>query len=177
MLGPDEHYRVHHISEAEAVDEQAVIDFWEREGALLPETARERIAEVAFIAEEEPGRVVAVSTLVMVWSSRLRTDMWNLRAFVGRDHRRGALAIGLLRRTRQHLEQRFVSGVDTRAPGILLELENPEVKQARPEAVWEHPAAPGKRYVFIGENERKDHIRVHYFPGARAPLPDEFARG
>ena len=94
--------------------------------------------------------------------------MWHIRTFVGRDHRRGALGTLLLRGTRQHLEQRFVSGADIRAPGIMLELENPEVKRAKNEAVW----PPGMRWTFIGENARKDHIRVCYFPGARAPLPD-----
>ena len=26
-------------------------------------------------------------------------------------------------------------------------------------------------FTFIGENAKGDHVRVHYFPGARAPLP------
>lgn len=168
----DERYRLVHFSEAETVDEDAVISFWEREGAISDERTRERVSEVAFVGVEEPGgRLVAVSTVFLRWSPQLRTEMWNLRAFVGRDHRRSALAILLLRRNRQRLEQRFVSGDDTRAPGMLIELENPEVKQARTEAVWEHPETPGKRWTFIGENEREDHVRVHYFPGAHLPRP------
>jgi hypothetical protein len=26
-------------------------------------------------------------------------------------------------------------------------------------------------FTFIGENDRGDHVRVHYFPGAEAPGP------
>jgi len=167
----DERYRLLHFAEADFVDEQAVIEFWEREQAVPRERARDRAREVAFVGVEQSGQVVAVSTVFMRRSSQLRSDMWHYRTFVGRDHRRSALALLLLRRTRQHLEQQFVSGVDTRAPGIMFELENPEVKRARTEAVWEHPGSPGKRWIFVGENAKGDHCRVYYFPGARLPPP------
>lgn len=166
-----ERYRLLHFSEAEAIGEEDVIEFWEREQALPRDQARERVREVAIVALEERGRVVAVSTVFMRRSPQLRTEMWNYRTFVGREHRRSALGLLLLRRTRQHLEQQFVSGLDTRAPGVMFELENPELKQARTEAIWEHPGAPGKRWTFIGENTRGEHVRVYYFPGAVAPPP------
>jgi hypothetical protein len=53
-----------------------------------------------------------------------------------------------------------------------MEIENPEVKAARSEAVWSADWAPGVRYTFIGENEKGDHVRVHWFPGALVPPPD-----
>ena len=163
-------YRLSLLAEAEGVGEQDVIDFWVGEGAVPPETARDRLAEVALVAVAASGEIAGVSTVFLRWSAQLQTQMWHLREFVGRDHRHGWVARRLMRETRIHLEERFATGVDTRAPGLMAEVENEEVKRVWRDAVWEH-VPPGKRYFFIGENAKGDHVRVLFFDGAPAPRP------
>ena len=164
---PDSRYRLIPLAEAGEIAEQDVIDFWVREDAMPEEVARKRVGEVGVVAIEA-GTLVAVSTVYLRHSERLRAQMWHLRAFVATEHRRSALAAHLVRENRQRLEDAYVSGEDTRAPGILMEVENPVLK-AWNDAVWEVDWSAGKRYVFIGENEKGDHVRVYYFQGATLP--------
>jgi hypothetical protein len=93
-------------------------------------------------------------------------ELWHFRTFVARAHRQTHLAAQLTFHTRDLLEQRFLSGEDTRAAGIVIELEHEGLRTYFNRAVW-LPAD----FTFIGETERGAHIRVHYFPGARAPVP------
>jgi hypothetical protein len=58
-----------------------------------------------------------------------------------------------------------VSGADTRAAGIVFEVQNEGLKLIN-DATW----LPTD-FTFIGESRRGDHVRVHYFPGAVAPEP------
>lgn len=161
-------YRLLRFADTSEVDDETVLEFWEREGALPPGSdGRERLQEVSFVALDYDGTLVAVSTVYLQRSDRLRTDMWHLRGYVAASHRRSALAVRLLSENRKYLEARFVSGEDTRGPGLLMEIENPELQAGRTEAVWAADWAPGVRYTFIGENERGDHVRVHWFPGAQ----------
>ena len=162
-----DNYRLVRFADAPEVDDEAVLSFWERESALQPgQDGRDRIAEVSFVAIDDAGALVAVSTAYVLRNERLRTELWHLRAFVAADHRRSSLAAHLVRENRQWLEQAFVSGEDRSAPGILMEVESPELKSWR-DAVWTVDWSAGKRYTFIGENEKGDHLRVHWFPGAR----------
>ena len=62
------------------------------------------------------------------------------------------------------LAQRFAEGADTRGMGVIQELENEGLKRYFNRG-WEPPTD----MVFIGLNERGDHVRVHWFEGAIAP--------
>jgi hypothetical protein len=66
------------------------------------------------------------------------------------------------------MEEQFVSGRDTRAGGLLYEVENEGLKQYFDDALW----LPTD-FLFLGENEHGAHVRVHYFPGALAPEPGQ----
>jgi hypothetical protein len=66
--------------------------------------------------------------------------------------------------SRDYLTNRFDSGEDTRSGGVIFELQNQGLKDYFNRALW-LPA----NFTFIGENDRGDHVRVHYFPGAEAP--------
>jgi hypothetical protein len=166
-----ESYRVLPFSAADEVDENDVIELWDREGVVPRAVGAERVSELACVGLDRDDGLVGVSTAYLAASPQLRTEMWHYRTFVTADHRHGNLARYLLRETRLYLEQRFASGEDTRAPGILFEIENEEIKKLFREAVWEHEMSAGVQYIFIGENAKRDHLRVHYFPGALAPLP------
>jgi hypothetical protein len=67
---------------------------------------------------------------------------------------------------RDLLGRRFRSGEDTRAGGIAFELQNEGMRKYLNMAIWQ-PAD----FIFVGDNARGEPVRVHYFPGAHAPLP------
>jgi hypothetical protein len=96
----------------------------------------------------------------------LRMGLWHYRTYVSGAHRNSNVAALLLLSNRDLMEERFVSGNDTRAAGMLFELEHDGLKRYLNKAFW-----PQADFAFIGENRKGDHVRVHYFPGARVPLP------
>lgn len=49
---------------------------------------------------------------------------------------------------------------------MIFEVENEGLKEYFNGALW----LP-LEFTFVGENERGDHVRVRYFPGALAPAP------
>ena len=148
----------------EAADPQAVLDFWRREDAMPEEIAERRVGDVRLVALDEHAAIAAVSSAYLRFNEQLRLPMWYFRVFVGASHRRHDLAERLAYAGRDQLAQAFVSGGDRRASGIVYELESLELAHA-PEARWREI-----KFTFIGENEYGEHVRVHYFPGARAPL-------
>ena len=162
----DDRYRIERFGESDAVDEDAVIAMWTREGALSEARARERVREVALVAVEREEGVVGVVTASLREHPHLRMTLWSYRAFVAPAHREGDIGFLLLHATRDHHCDRFTSGVDTRAAGIIFEVQNEILKRVRNQAVWRT-----SRFAFVGEDERGAHHRVHYFPGALAPDP------
>jgi hypothetical protein len=161
----EDRYRIVPLHEGEEASADEVIRFWEREGALPePDEAHRRVEEVGLVALDLDGTVAGVSTVYLARNAQLRMDLWHYRTFVGEAHRRSNLAAQLIFRNCDRLEERFVSGDDTRAGGMLFELEHDGMKAYFNKALW-LPAD----FTFIGENEFGDHVRVHYFPGATVP--------
>jgi len=161
----EDRYRIVSLDEITEIGAEDVIRFWEREGAMPePAEARRRVEEVELVALDRDGSVAGVSSLYLARNSQLRMDLWHYRTFVGEAHRMSNLAAQLIFRNRDRLEERFVSGADTRAGGLLFELEHEGMKAYFNKALW-LPAD----FTFITENEFGDHVRVHYFPGATVP--------
>jgi hypothetical protein len=164
----DRSYRTTPFAEQDMVGAGAVIELWAREGAMAEDEARRRIDEVLVIATRGDSELVGVATTYLEHNAQLDMDMWYFRAFVAAEHRASGVGISLALVARDDLEKRFVSGQDTRAGGIVYEVENPGLKQYMDFGNW-----GAVDFMFIGENERGDHVRVHYFPGAIAPGPPE----
>jgi hypothetical protein len=163
----EDRYRIEPLTETSRVSQDDVLRLWAREGALPEdEEARRRVREVQLVATESDAGVVGVSSLYLQRNAQLRMQLWYYRTFVAREHRQSSLAAQLIFGNRDLMEERFVSGEDTRAGGMVFELENEGMMRHFNKALW-LPAD----FTFIGENERGAHVRVHYFPGARAPLP------
>ncbi len=59
-----------------------------------------------------------------------------------------------------------MSGADTRASGVIVEVENQMLMTYFNRALWVY-----SDFTYIGDSPRGAHVRVHYFPGAQAPLP------
>jgi hypothetical protein len=159
-------YRAVVFAEQSAISADQVVELWTREAGLPPAEARRRISELLLVATRRGEGPVALTTAYLRHNEQLRMDVWYLRGFVARRHRGGALALGMARLSRDLLRDRFVSGADTRGAGVLGEVQNEGLKRAFNQAVW-----PRLDLVFIGENARGDHVRVHPFPGAVAPPP------
>lgn len=162
----DAGYRIDLFAEQEAVDGRAVVDLWTREGVVVAGEAQRRVREVLLVATDAGGAPVGLSSAYLQRNEQLRLDLWYYRAFVADAHRRSNVAVTLALMGRDHLENLFVTGQDARGAGILYEVENEGLKRHFNDALW----LPTD-FTFMGENQREDHVRVRYFPGARAAEP------
>jgi hypothetical protein len=168
----EDRYAIAPIGEASGATLDDVLAFWNREGVVSAEEAQRRIHEVHLVAMERTEGVVGVSSAYLRRNSQLRMDLFYYRLYVTAAHRMSRLGALLAARGRDLLERRFVAGEDTRAGGILYEVENEGLKRHFNKALglpWD--------FTFIGENKRGDHVRVHYFRGALAPAPRTDAAG
>lgn len=161
-------YRIELLSESSDVTEGDVISFWEREGALSGSEAAARVREVLHVATDRKGNVAGVSTAYLQRNAQLRMELWHQRGFVSPEHRKANIGMLFAIIGQKQLQDRFVTGQDTRGQGLILEIENEGIKR-----YFNRGTEPSADSTFIGENEPGDHVRVHYFPGARAPEPPE----
>lgn len=155
-------YRVERFAASGVTDDQ-VLALWARHGHMGDDEARRRLAEVLMVGVHDTDGLVAVSTAYLQPHHQLRTDMWHYRALTAPDHRAGNLANAMFTDALALLAERYATGEDQRAPGVVLEIQNPELRRQFTEA--------GEVFVFIGEREQGAHIRVTYFDGATIPVP------
>jgi len=143
---------------------EAVLAFWAEHGAVPADDAGRRVHEVLFVGLGPGGELAGVSTAFLQRSRQLRMTFWYLRIFVATDHRKANMASRLLLACRDHLRERYESGADPRAAGAMTEVQHPGLRGHLVNATW-------RSFTFVGQNMGGDHMRVHYFPGAEAPLP------
>lgn len=139
-----------------------IIQFWLAHGALTREQAVERVKQVFCIGRDKSGKMVGVGTIYPQYNNQLENSFYYYRSFVAPDHRQAALGRHLLTYTRDALNEAFIEGNNMRCIGMLLEVENEFLKKSQNQAVW-----PRTGFVYIGKNNRGDHVRVYYFEGAR----------
>ena len=162
----EEGYVVEPFASSDRATPDDILAMWKREGAIAEEEARRRVHQVQMVGLGPEGDVAGVSTAYLQRNQQLRMDLWYYRTFVARPHRYSNVAAQLIFRTSDLIEDRHVRGEDTRAQGLLFELENPGMRSYFNRALW-LPA----NYLFIAEGPQGAHVRVRYFPDARAPLP------
>lgn len=150
------------------MSDQDIVELWLAEGVLPPDVAARRVSEVLHVAVADGGGLAGVTTAYIARNEQLRMDLWHLRAFVATEHRMTSIALDLLRASRDHLEERFVTGADTRAAGMALVIANKSLQHHNPHGNWRRAGV-----AFIGVDERGDWVRVRYFPGALAPGPED----
>lgn len=156
-------YRVERFDASESVTADDVLALWKREGQIPDDEAQRRLAEVLMVGVHETGELAAVSTAYLRRNKQLRMDMWHYRALTSADHRSGNLANAMFTEAVAHLSDRFAAGADRRGAGLILEIQNPELRRQFTEA--------GTTFPFIGEDELGAHVRVLYFDGASVPVP------
>jgi hypothetical protein len=145
--------------------EDDVVELWLRDGGLGEEEARRRLTELSFAGTAPDGALAGVTTAYLAHQRRLGMNLWHARVFVAPQFRSSNLAVQLMKSTRLDLREGFREGREPTAPGIVVEVENPGVERAFPQAVW-----PVNHYTFIGITENGWHLRVLWFDGARAPI-------
>lgn len=159
-------YRIELLADSADVSPADVVDFWEREGAVTGDKAAERIHEVVHVALDDSGAIAGVSTAYLARNDQLSMDLWHQRGYVGRDHRKSNIGMLFALRGIDHLKNRFVTGRDTRAQGMIQSIENEGLKQ-----YFNLGRQPPTYFTFIGESNRGAHVRVVFFPGALVPGP------
>lgn len=162
----EERYSIELLADTDRAGRRDVIDFWIAEDAMAEAEAEVRVEEVLLVAlEDDGGSVAGVSSVYLRHHDRLGVPMWFQRGFVGERHRASNIGMQFAITGIEHLARRFTAGVDTRGRGVVQELENEGLKRYFNRG-WEPPTD----MVFIGLNERGDHVRVHWFEGATAPV-------
>jgi hypothetical protein len=160
-----EGYEVRPFPES-GITPEDVLELWARETGISAGEARKRVNQVQLVAVNESGGLAGISTAYVQRNAQLRMDLWHYRTYVAVAERNHSLSGRLALAVRDHLEQRFITGEDTRAAGMAFEVENEGLKSYFNRALW----LP-LNFPFIGENSRGAHVRVHFFPGARVPPP------
>ena len=148
---------------AESVEnDDAVLQFWEREGALVNDVkAQERLREVVLDARDADGRLAAVCTAVPMTLPRLAQPMYYYRCFIGKQWRKTRLVFKLLIRAFDVLEE-HARAHDFPCIGLVLELENNRFGETLRTPVW-----PSTGFVYAGKSGRGLELRVRYFRGAK----------
>lgn len=138
-----------------------IIALWTTSGGLTAEEAYRRASELIAVAVGPDDELLGVSTAYIDRSDRLQLDLWHVRVLVADNARLVNVARKLLNVGRDILYERYTSGADTRARGILIEVENAGVNRHMTVARW-----PTTGYEYVGEDNRGRHLRVIYFPGS-----------
>jgi len=143
-------------------NDDAVLQFWEREGALANDIkAQERLREVVLDARDADGRLAGVCTAVTMTLPRLAQPMYYFRCFVGKPWRNTRLVYKMLMQAFDLLET-YARANGYPCIGMVLELENSRFNESLRSAVW-----PRTRFIYAGKSGRGLELRVRYFRGAK----------
>ncbi len=157
-------YRLENVWENKTVGlKEEIINFWLQVRALpTREEAENRVDQVIFVVRYTNNNIVAVSTVYKQFNKQLNNDFYYFRCFVGRGHRQYNLGAVLIVTARDFLNERFISKINTDVIGMFVVSENERINRKRNQAIW-----PYSEFIFVGKNDRGDHLRVFYFDGAR----------
>lgn len=143
-------------------DREKVKALWRKYRAIDIESEIEkRSDEIVYIIKDQEGEVAGVSTVRPVQAKFLNNHFfYEFRCFIAPPFRAPGLDSFLAVKTKSFLEQQNDSG--EKFKGLLMIIENEELKKQRTKAVW-----PASEMVFAGYTAKGHHIRVGYFKGAR----------
>ena len=135
---------------------------WRKYRALeAEELLEERSRQIVFIVRTPEGETGGVSTVRPVQVRLLNNHyFYEFRCFIAPPFRAPGLDSLLALKTKSFLEG--LPNPGTKFKGLLMVIENEDLKRQRTKAVW-----PATGMVFAGYNPEGHHIRVGYFKGAR----------
>ncbi|MEX2234374.1 MAG: hypothetical protein WD824_19570 [Cyclobacteriaceae bacterium] len=142
-------------------DIEQVKALWQKYQAIEGDQMIEkRVKQIVFIIKNE-DEVCGVSTARPVQAKFLNGHFfYEFRCFIAPPFRAPGLDTLLAVKTKS-----FLSGLDesgTKFKGMLMIVENQELKNQRTKAIW-----PESEMVFAGYTPKGHHIRIGYFKGAR----------
>jgi len=145
-----------------AVETMQVKALWEKYGAIEEDEIMEKRAkQVVYVIKNQEGEVGGVSTVRPVQAAFLNNHFfYEFRCFIAPPFRAPGLDTLFAVKTKSFLES--LPGSGEKFKGMLMIIENQELKNQRTKAIW-----PGSEMVFAGYSPRGHHIRVGYFKGAR----------
>lgn len=118
-----------------------------------------RARQAVWVIVTPEGTVVGVSTCYKAYIDQLKNDLYVFRCFIDPAFRIPGLPSTLLVRTRDLLEEDFISGKDTSGCiGLITLVENEQIMKTRNEAVW-----PASKMIFMGNSPKGYPLRVYYF--------------
>ena len=137
-----------------------ILAFWEKQGALTGEAAKQRLREVVCVLRGEDGRIAGVNSVfaekVPLVGSR---TFWVYRSLL--DPVAGEHWIDLVRGAFNALEEKF--DPEAGGPvGLCVLLSDPAEMKRRPEAEWADP-----HLLYAGYMPDGRQVRIGYFRGAR----------
>ena len=143
-------------------NDDAVLQFWEREGALVNDIkAHDRLREIVLDARDVDGRVAGVCTAIPMTLPRLGQPMYYYRCFIGKQWRKTRLVFKLLIGAFGVLEEHARANAFP-CIGMVLELENTRFGESLRTPVW-----PATGFVYAGKSGRGLDLRLRYFRGAK----------
>ena len=142
-------------------DREEVRVLWRKYGAIEADKIGQRSKEIVLVVKDEGGHIVALSTARSIQARFLNNQFfYEYRCFISPDFRIPGLDTALSVRTKAFLQKQ--EGSPDKYKGILMIIENEDLKNQRTKAVW-----PASGMVFAGYTSQGHHIRVGYFEGAK----------
>ena len=140
---------------------EEIIRFWLSEKVLPEEQARQRVNQVFLIARDTVDNIVGINTVYKQYNKQLENFFYYYRTYVTPRARKFQMTAEMMLEVKDYLEDRYIDKIDTEVIGMFLQVENETIKKKLNLAVW-----PGINFVYIGKNQRGDHLRVYYFKNA-----------
>jgi hypothetical protein len=140
---------------------EEIIRFWLFEKVLPEEQARQRVDQVFLIARDTENKIVGINTVYKQYNEQLENFFYYYRTYIAPRARKLQMTGEMMLEVKDYLEARYIDNSDTEVIGMFLEVENEAIKKQLNQAIW-----PGINFVYIGKNQRGDHLRVYYFKNA-----------
>jgi len=142
-----------------------IIQFWVGEEVLPEAVAKERVLQVMqVLRHSESQAIIGLVSGQLKYIEAMKMHFYNCRGFVKAAYRSQGLFIKTFRDTYYLLNQDYVSGKNTKASGIFVNIENPLLKNHN-QAIWWGGDNGEIPYFFMGYSAQGNHIRIAYFKG------------
>ncbi|NJN41882.1 MAG: hypothetical protein HC811_06285, partial [Flammeovirgaceae bacterium] len=152
-------YEFENLWNKDIPEKREIITIWKQfHESLESEKAEERLNQIVFIAKNEFNQVVGISTAFKTHIKQLRNTLYAVRILVLPDVRGQGLAVDLLGKTRDFLQEIHQEDGEPKCIGLITLVENEDLKKRKNEAIW-----PKSKMVYIGNSGKGHHIRVYYF--------------
>ena len=155
-------YHLENVWENKSAEiKEEIINFWLSEKVITEQSAKQRVNQVFIVCRDLEDKIIGVNTLYKQYNVQLNNYFYYYRTYISPKARKSQMVVDMMLVARDYLEARYVNKQETETIGLFLEVENKDLKERLNQAIW-----PGSKFIYIGENQRGDHLRVYYFKNA-----------